>query len=143
MQKQNDFSRHLDDLADKLIEKQQKFTYFFITANTGVVIYSTSFFLDKTKINIPLSGKIFWFLLVGCLSLLFSTSFCICFLFFKNKAYELYIDALPKPNSKLFKVPPFYKKAISFTLYAMFISFFIGMSSNIFAYISYFYRIHR
>lgn len=140
MAKQDTSSRHLDDLEDRLVEKQQKFAYFFITANTGVIIYSTNFFLRKTDVTTDISRVVFWTLLIGCSFLLLSTCSCLSYLFCKNKAYELFIDSLHE--NKAFKVPSVHKKAISVTLRLMFIFFFTGMLCNIIAYMLHFFKTH-
>lgn len=135
-----DKSQHLDDLADRLIEKQQKFVYFFITANIGVIIYSTNFFLGRTTdITTPITNTTFWLLLIGCISLLVSTVSCIIYLFSKNKAYEKYLDSLYEV--KLFKSP--YKKLIIASIWTMFISFGLGMLLNVVAYLYHSFKVDR
>jgi len=141
-------SKHLDDLADRLIEKQQRFVYFFITANTGVIIYSTNFFIE-IDIKTLVSNIIFWPLIIGCVSLLVSTVSCIVWLFLKNKSYESYLDylrdhtytILREKKEEEFKSP--YKKPISKTMGTMFISFGLGMGLNISVYVYHFWQVHK
>lgn len=138
-------SRHLDDLADKQIEKQQNFVYFFITANTGVIIYTTNFFIEKTDVKALTSSIVFWPLLLGCISLLVSTVFCVIFLFLNNRAYSLYLDYLreviEKKTNKKFSNP--YKNTIFKITWAMFISFGLGMFLNVAVYVYHFYQVHK
>lgn len=141
MVNQDEHARHHDNLADRLIEKQQKFAYFFITANTGVIIYSTNFFIWKKDPTTVISRPVFWLLLVGCSFLLLSTCSCLSYLFSKNKVYESYLDSLHE--NKKFKASDFQKKTISITLYLMFIFFGIGMFINIFAYMYHFIQVHK
>lgn len=137
MAKQSLSSRHTDNLADKLIEKQQKFAYFFITASTGVIIYSTNFLLWKKDSTV--SSEVFWLLLIGCSFLLLSTCACILYLLYRNKVYELYISCL-YGNKKL-KTPSSHRTIIWWTFYLMFSFFFLGMLLNIIAFMFHFYQV--